>query len=326
VLKKLWIVPLLLCLAHSPARSEVVDRIIATVNGEVITLSDFYMTAAIFLQLNQVPSAAMASDDGRQRIANRILQELVNRELLDQQAEQHSLQVETSAVDDYITLISQQTGSTVDQLRERLEDEGIAYGDFHEYIRFELTKLRVVNVMVTSGITVSDAEVDALFREHYPESAAEIHYDLSQIVIQPPRGGTDEAIEAARATAEEIRGRAVAGEDFAELAQAHSDDATRRDGGHMGSFRQGQLPAAFEGQILGLSSGAISEVFQTRFGFHIVRMNDRWEESSIDVDAAREEIYREIQLSKQNREVERYMAQLHDESIVQILFEPAELY
>ena len=308
------------------ARAEIVDRIIATVNDEVITLSDFYTAVPIFLQLNQVRPAALASPDGQRMIAARVMQELVNRTLLDQEANKHELQVERAAVEGFVERMARQSGTTMEELRTQLRTAGITYEDFYEYLRLELTKLRVVNVMVSAGISVSDDEIDAEFVERYPDGAAEIHYDVSQILLTYPHGATEDDRAEVRAHAEDIRRQLVEGAEFEALAEEHSQDPSRRRGGHMGSYTRGQLPQAFEAQALNLLNGQLSEVFETRLGLHIVRLNNLWEESTIDVDAIREEIYRELQQEKTNRELERFMAQLHEDSVVQVLFDPTSLF
>jgi parvulin-like peptidyl-prolyl isomerase len=308
----------------APASAEVVDRIIATVNNQIVTLSDFYVAVPIFVQLNQVPPQVYSSRDGRRMLATRVLQELVNRLLLTQEADRHSLDVERSAVDNYIALISRQMGATVDELEAELRGIGIDFRDFHEYIRYELTKLRVINVMVQ--VSVSDAEIDALFLERYPEGAVSTAYDVSQILLVPDRDASPEALAEVQRFAEELRQRLLRGEDFEALASEHSQGPARARGGHMGVFQRGQLPEEFESVAYNLLPGEISEVFRTRFGFHIVRLNDRVEESVAAVDDIREEIYRDLQQRKQQHEVERFMAQLHSDNIVIINFNPAELY
>jgi parvulin-like peptidyl-prolyl isomerase len=325
VIRRLAALTLLVGLAlPAPASPEVVDRIIATVNDRIVTLSDFYVAVPIFVQLNQVPPQVYATPDGRRALATRVLQELVNRDLLDQQAREHHLEVERNAVDNYIGLISRQMGVSVDELEAELRAIGIDFRDFHDYIRYELTKLRVINVMVQ--VSVSDAEVDAVFMERYPDGASTTSYDLSQILLVPERDATEEQIEALYRLAEDLRQRLLQGEDFATLAGEYSQGPARSRGGHMGVFQRGQLPQEFEAVAYNLLPGELSEVFRTRFGLHLVRLNERLEESSAAVDELREGIFRELQQRKQAEEVDRFMAQLHADNIVIINFNPAELY
>ncbi len=306
--------------------AEIVDRIVASVNDDVITLSDFYTAVPIFIQLNQINPAALGSVEGRRLIATRVMQELVNRCLLDQEANQHELQVERSAVDGFIERMAQQSGLSSEDLRMQLRTAGIRYDDFYEYLRLELTKLRVINVMVSSGVSVSDDEVNAVFTERYPEGAVETHYDVSQILLTLPRDGNEEDTVAAETLASSLIEQLDAGADFAELASEHSTHSSRIEGGHMGTYQRGQLPQDFETVIFGLTPGQYSRVFATRFGLHIVLLHNRWEESTIDVDRIRETIYRELQQEKTNRSLEQFMAGLHDDSIVQIVFDPTTLF
>lgn len=317
-----------LCLSASAstAHAEIVDRIVATVNDDVITLSDFYTAVPIFIQLNQINPAALGTVEGRRLVATRVMQELVNRCLLDQEANQHELQVERSAVDGFIERMAQQSGLSSEDLRGQLRTAGIRYDDFYEYLRLELTKLRVINVMVSSGVSVSDDEVSAVFNERYPEGSVETHYDVSQILLTLPRDGNEEDSAAAHALATSLVEQLDGGADFAELAGEHSTHSSRIEGGHMGTYQRGQLPQDFESVILGLAPGRYSRVFATRFGLHIVLLHNRWEESTIDVDRLRETIYRELQQDKTNLALEQFMAGLHDDSIVQVVFDPTTLF
>lgn len=311
--------------AHLTAQEVIVDRIVATVNDEVITLSDFFVTVPIFIQLNRVPASAYSTPEGQQQLALRLLQVLVDRELLDQQAEEHEIQIERESVDQYIELIARQQSMTVEELQTGLDERGVMFADFREYIRFELTRLRVIQVMVADSVSVSDAEVDAVFRERYPDTAVETHYDISQIMLSTPASATPEELQTIWDELDAVRQRAVDGESFEELAREYSDDPSRREGGHMDSYARGDLPSTFERTVLNLTTGEVSAIIESRYGYHIVRLNELWEEASIDVDGLREEIYRELQLARQESEVDRYLAQLHDDNIIQVQFDPSEL-
>lgn len=315
----------LLAAPHLAAQEEIVDRIVATVNDEVITLSDFFITVPIFVELNRVPASAYSTPEGQQQLALRLLQVLVDRELLDQQAEEHELQIEQESVDQYIELIARQQSMTVEELQTGLAERGVMFTDFREYIRFELTRLRVIQVMVADNISVSDAEVDAVFRERYPDTAVETHYDISQIMLSTPTTATPDELQAIRDELNTIRQRAIDGESFEELAREYSDDPSRREGGHMDSYARGDLPSTFERTVLNLTTGEVSTIIESRYGYHIVRLNELWEEASVDVDGIREEIYRELQLARQESEVDRYIAELHEDNIIQIQFDPSEL-
>ena len=309
-----------------PVQGEIVDRIIATVNDDVITLSDFYIAVPIFIELNQVSSSNFATSQGRQLVASTVFQEMVNGRLLEQEAERRQLQVEAEAVEGFIERMARQNGRTPVQLRDDLNSVGIQYGDFYEYIRIELTKLRVINLLVTSNITVSDSEIDVVFGESYPSGATQTYYDLSQIRVVPPLTSTEEERALMLTNMDSLLDELENGASFETLAESHSHDPSRRAGGHMGEFFVGQLPPELETVLLALEPGEVSSVFETEFGFHIVRLNRLWEAPMAGIDQIREQIYREIQQNKTALELERLLAQLHEENIISVLWDPTQLY
>jgi peptidyl-prolyl cis-trans isomerase SurA len=321
-----WLLILTVLSFSSPAQSEIIDRIIATVNDDVITLSDFYIAVPIFIELNQISPSNFATSQGRQLVASTVFQELVNGRLLEQEAQRRQLQVEAEAVDGFIERMARQNGRTPVQLRDDLDLVGIQYGDFYEYIRIELTKLRVINLLVTSNVTVSDSEVDVVFGESYPSGATQTYYDLSQIRVVPPLTATEEERAVIWTNMNSLLTAIENGDSFETLAENHSHDPSRREGGHMGEFFVGQLPSELETVLLSLEPGEVSSAFETEFGFHIVRLNRLWEAPMTGIDQIREQIYREIQQNKTTIELERLLAQLHEENIINLLWDPTELY
>ncbi|MCA9562649.1 MAG: peptidylprolyl isomerase [Myxococcales bacterium] len=308
--------------APRTARAEVVDRVIAVVNGEIITLSDFYTAVPIFLLLNGVPAGAVLTQENQHQIADQVTQTLIAQLLLDQYAEERSLSVSES---DARSHLERQYRRSWDEIETQIEATGINIDDFVEFVRLEITKVQLMR-FVTSGLVVSDAEVDAELNSRYPDGIVVVHYDVSQILLSPSRDATPEEVEAMREQAEDLRRQLDDGADFEALAEEYSEDPSRRRGGHLGEYTQGQLPDEFEDIALNLTPGEISDVEQTRFGFHIVRLNNKWEESSVDLEEVRTEIYNELAQEKAERELQRFLAQLHEDAMLQVLFDPASMF
>jgi peptidyl-prolyl cis-trans isomerase C len=118
-------------------------------------------------------------------------------------------------------------------------------------------------------------DYEAVARQDYTTKPDEFRLpeqlDASHILIAV---STCRKRDAAQALAEEIRQKALAGEDFAALADAHSDDpSAARNHGELGQLPRGKLIKAFEEAVLALKPGEIGPVVETKFGFHVIRLN-----------------------------------------------------
>ena len=123
-------------------------------------------------------------------------------------------------------------------------------------------------------------EVDTTFtedelRESFEREDATVEVRARHILVSPVPDATPSQRDSTRMYADEIRARAVAGEDFAQLAIAFSVDGSATDGGDLGFFRRGQMVPEFDEVAFSLEPGEISEVVETPFGFHIIRVEER---------------------------------------------------
>ncbi len=157
----------------------------------------------------------------------------------------------------------------------------------------------LMDALIQQAIAADSARVEwaTLAEEHYraniEEFATEERARASHVLI-----GTDERTEdEARALAEEIAGRARAGEDFAELAREYSDDpSVERNAGDLGRFTRGRMVPEFEEAAFALSEeGEVSDPVQTQFGFHVIRLHSRQDSSVRPFEQVRDRIIRELQ-------------------------------
>jgi len=132
-------------------------------------------------------------------------------------------------------------------------------------------------VRVMSGVEVSEEELATYYRDHQREYELEARVRAQHILFSTA-GKTAAELEEIRARATEILERARAGEDFGELARQYSEDTSAASGGDLGEFGPGQMVAEFERAAFSLGEGATSDLVQTQFGFHIIRVNEKREQ------------------------------------------------
>jgi peptidyl-prolyl cis-trans isomerase SurA len=265
--------------AQAPG-SEVVDRVVAVVGDSVILRSQVEEEIQR-MRLQQAP-VPPPTDPAYQDFFRTILDSWVNRMLVLQAAAQDTLiQVDEARirtmVTDRIEQLSRDMGSQA-QLQEALSQEGLTMEQYREILQSQARQEQIQQMFLqvrldgARGVEVTEAEMLARFQEAEGQLQQRPRLlTFRQVVLVPQ--ATDSARAAARAEAEALLRRIRDGEDFAELARRNSDDpGSAQLGGDLGWFRRGRMVEEFENVAFALPEGQVSNVVETDFGFHIIKM------------------------------------------------------
>jgi peptidyl-prolyl cis-trans isomerase SurA len=257
---------------HANAQREIVDKVIATVGGELVLLSDLeeqysYMQT----QRGAVPADARCL----------MMDQLILNNLLLNQAKLDSIEISDGEV-------QQELDTRVDQILRQMNGDvnqfesyyGQTMGEVKESFRDDLKNKKLVDKMrakITADISVTPSEVQAFFalipKDSLPYFNAEV--ELGEIVYQPKPNPVQKKIALDKLT--DIRKRIVEGkEDFAKLAEKYSDDpGSGRAGGDLGWAKRGTFVPAFEAAAYKLEPNEITAVTETEFGYHIIQLIER---------------------------------------------------
>jgi len=176
-------------------------------------------------------------------------------------------------------------------LREQLQQHGTSYDAFRKNAFKQVAAITMVDHEVRQKIHIPDSEVEAYYKNHPEEfSASEEKYKLAQILIAVPPDAPREKIAAAQKKAEEVHAQAVKGKDFATLAKDYSDDDSKSKGGELGEFSPGDLNDQIEAAIKPLKAGDITPPVHTRFGFHIVKVEEHQQPGEQPLAAVKDQI------------------------------------
>lgn len=247
-----------------------VDRIVAVVNSEAITLRELNSRLeSVKSQLRRQKTPLPPDDVFRRQILERLITDRVQLQL----ARETGLQVEDQQVDQSIQRIADGNRLTLVQLREALERDGLSYNRFREDIREEMTLGRLREREVTSKLQISDADVDH-FLENLAQSAGPKEYELAHIVVRIPESASPEMIAQRRAKIEDARKRLASGQAFPEVAAAFSDAQDALAGGHIGRRPTEKIPNLYLDAVTKLAPGQISPILRSPAGFHLVLLID----------------------------------------------------
>jgi peptidyl-prolyl cis-trans isomerase SurA len=267
---------LVLALAVAPAaaaqRIELVDRIVAVVNKEVVTLSELnerarYVERQLRRQGTPLPERAV--------LERQILERLILEKAQLQLARESGLRVDEVQLDRAVERIAQNNNLSLAAFRQALERDGVEFDRFREEVRQQILLTRLREREVEERIEVSETEIDLYLEENKTAGKGRNEYNLSHILVRLPDQASPERIDQARAKAEKARAEALAGGDFARLAASYSDAPDALQGGALGWRTEDRLPELYAGALKAMRAGEVSGVLRSPAGFHVLKLAER---------------------------------------------------
>ena len=256
--------------AHAAPTREV-DRIVAVVNDEVITLYELKSRVAqaerqLKAQKVQLPPADI--------LEKQMLERMITDRVQIQMAKETSVRVDDLTLERAIARIAESNRMSVGDFRAALEKDGVSWSKFREEVRNEMTVVRLREREVDSRIQVSDAEIDNFLASGEKPGAGSEQYLVSHILLRAPDQAGPEQLQRLQARAEEIVAKLNAGGDFAQLAASYSDAPDALSGGSLGWRGADRMPTLFAETVATMQPGQISGVLRSPAGMHIVKLVD----------------------------------------------------
>jgi peptidyl-prolyl cis-trans isomerase SurA len=251
------------------ARVDVLDRIVAIVNKEVIT--QFELSERVRRVQKELQRRGGAGVDASE-IERQVLERLVFEKVQLQYARETGVRVDDLELDRTVNRVAEGNQLSLTEFRQRLEKDSIPFDKFREDLRTEIVLNRLREREVIGKLTVSESEIDNLLLEQSEKKEIGAEYNIAHILVRVPEQARPEQVEARRARAEEAVKRLRDGIDFAQVAATYSDAPDALQGGGMGWRSQQRLPELFVEALAGLKPGDISAVFRSPAGFHVVKL------------------------------------------------------
>ena len=272
---RLLLLALLLFTPASQAqRAQLVDRIVAIVNKEVITLSE--LNEAIGMAERNLARQGTAAP-ARALLERQMLERLILEKAQLQRARDTGIRVDELQLDRAVQRIAERNRLTLADFRRALERDGVSFDAYRQDLREQIVMSRLREREVEEKIQVSDGEIDVFLEEMKNAPAERMEYDLAHILVRIPEQATPERIEAARSRAETVAAEARAGGDFGRLAASYSDAPDALRGGALGWRTQDRLPELFANTLRGMQPGEVSATLRSPAGYHIVKLLGRRE-------------------------------------------------
>jgi peptidyl-prolyl cis-trans isomerase SurA len=251
------------------ARTELIDRIVAVVNKEVITQ---YELAERMNRVRKELERRGTSLPDRGEIERQVLERLIIEKVQLQYARETGVRVDDLELDRTVSRVAEGNKLSLTEFRKTLERDAINFDGFREELRNEILMNRLRDREVTGKITVSEGEIENLLLEQGERKDIATEYNIAHILVRVPEQASPEQLETRRARAEEAVKRLKDGADFAQLAAAYSDAPDALQGGVLGWRSQQRLAELYVEALAALKPGDISGVFRSPAGFHVLKL------------------------------------------------------
>ena len=301
--------------ASSANAADTVERIVAKVNGQIITLTE--LQEEIDVAIQQMGPAQTEEEQRRrdEELPANVLESIISNMLVMQVAEDRGLRVPTRFFDEWKQNLMTEMkieddaefarqvrlqGTTLEQLQERFEES--------------LLLQEVRRMEVDSKVSVSEPEIEERYRNNIEDYTRPPRVRLREIVVRFDNTNEVEQGQKARRLLQDIN----QGADFAEVARMHSESGSRDAGGDLGYFNEGELTEALSEAAFALGPGEVSEIIRLDTAFYIIRVEERDEEVTQELDEVRNEVADAIFQEKMNVQMEKFVKQLRERAIIEI--------
>ncbi len=264
-----WLLTLCtLCATTAIGAAQQLDAIAVVVNEDVITLQEYEHAVADFSQ--QLKISAVNSPD-YDALKKQVLERMIKNTIQLQQATRLGIVVDDITLNRMLVTLAESNQLSLDQLRSRIEAEGMSFTRFREQTRDELIIKQLQQRVVASRVNVTDQEIRQ-YVESSQLSENNSRYHINHILIATPQTASPDDIGNAKQKAEKLYQQLVDGADFGKLAIKQSDGRDALQGGDLGWREASELPEAFVTQLRNMNDGAISPPIRSASGFHIIKL------------------------------------------------------
>jgi peptidyl-prolyl cis-trans isomerase SurA len=305
----------------SASEGKVVEEIVARVNNEVITRSEFEHAKATADEEAKADCQNRCTPEQlNQLIEERkknTLRELIDQSLLVQRAKDMGISVEPDVIKQLDQIRIENKLPSMEALEEAVSKQGLNWEDFKNNIRSGLLTKKVIGSEVGSHISVPKDEIQKYYDGHKQEFMRPEQVALRSIEVNTTGKDATEVADLKK-KAETARKRILDGEDFGEIAKRYSDGATAKQGGYLGQYKRGELSKELEDTVFKMNRNDLTEVMETKQGFLIMQVLEHYDEGEQSLAKVENEIQNKLYEERMEPALREYLKTLREESYVVI--------
>jgi len=321
------LLPAFLLLLFLPALSgaNVVDRTVAIVNEDSITLSEVNELGKSFFQKISEETPADRLNEALQQARKTVIDKLIDKKLLMQEAKKYNLRVSDEEVESALQRVIVNNKSTMEQFRKEISSMGLSEKQYRENLREQILNSKLINHEVRSKVVISEDQIIDYYDSHFTQQVGDGAYYILQIGFvwnAKDRDGATPTQAEARAKAEKIRDLARKGKDFKELAKQYSDLPSAADGGDLGSFQESEMAPYMRVAMENLKPGDVSPIIEADNGFQFFKIQSSQPGTIVtkaSYDAVKEDIREKLSQQAMELRFKDWLTEIRAKAYIKIL-------
>jgi peptidyl-prolyl cis-trans isomerase SurA len=309
------------------SHADVVDRVVAIVNDDVITLSEVNEEGKALLQrvAETVPPSELT--EALKQVRQKIIEKLIEKKIMLQEAEKAQVSVSDEDVKMAYQRIIEQNNMTPELFRKQLAAVGMDETQYMKNLHSQVLSSKLVNLEIRSKVIIPEDRIIDYYDTHYTERVGEGGYYILQIGITwddkaPEESGIPTSREAASQKAEQIRNLAVEGKDFKELARKHSNLPSSVDGGDIGIVKAEDMSTGMLETITKTKAGGISPIIETSSGYQFFKVLSSQEGqiiTKVSYESVKDEIFETLYQQEMETRYTNWLKQMKSKAYIKIL-------
>lgn len=300
---------LIVFLSQAQVAAEVIDRIVAVVNNDIITLAQ--LNKAVKPYRANIESSQGSTEQKKQlmeKLETDMLQQLITRSLTIQQAGKYQINVTDEDVDRSIEDFKKQNNLDQPSLEKGLEAQGMSYKAYRKQVKSELIQSMLINRAVRSKVIITDGDIQAYYDAHKDSfSSGSRKYHLRNILVE-----TQEEILQIQAKLENKAS-------FPVLAKKHSIASNAQDGGDLGVFDINNFSDQIKNSLAELEKGDHSPILSAGNGYQIIYVEDIILEGGGDMASVREKIQDILYREQAEKRFKEWIESLKESAHIKIM-------
>jgi peptidyl-prolyl cis-trans isomerase C len=300
--------------APKPIPAQIPD-VLAHVNGEDVTKADLDRA----VQALEARAGGPIPPEQRDQVLRGVLDQLIGYKVLIQETRARNLTVPDADVDARIGQIQKQFPSEA-EFTQMLAQRKLTLEQVKSDARQDMAIAKLIEGEIAAKVAVKPEQVTDFYAKNPDQFKQGESVRASHILITVPKGADAATKAQAKAKAEQVLKDVKGGGDFAALAKQHSaDPGSAANGGDLGFFQQGQMVGPFNDAAFSLAPGAISDLVETDFGFHIIKVVEKKEGRTIPLEEVRPQVEQYLERVNRQQETESFVNGLKAKGKIEVL-------
>ncbi|MFZ5571399.1 MAG: peptidylprolyl isomerase [Thermodesulfobacteriota bacterium] len=309
-----------ICRTDQAIGAEIVDRIVAVVNDDIIPLTEFEKNYNPLAE--KIKDYGYPPDEERQmmfKLRESILNQMIEKKLTEQEIIRLSINVSEEELDSAIERIKEKNLMTDEDIRKRLRDEGLTMEEYRSEMKGQILRAKLVEREVKSNIVITDKDLENYYEEHQDEFGGDTRYHLRNIIMKVGSSADEEEKKAVSNRMEAVMERLENGESFEELARQYSESPFAAEGGDLGFFNKKDLTPQIQAALEKISSGQYTGILETEQGYQIFFLAEVSSDQGKTMEEVKPLIEEKLYNQMMEKRFKKWVADLRKNSHIKIM-------